>query len=183
MIPKKGDKKMANFFKQYYETGMKIILKPFDFYKSLPTTGGYKDPLIFALITAVIMGIGLTIITLGVGFLAIIFAPVAVTISIFLAALLLLVCAKIVGGTGSYEATMRVVSYSNVVNILGWIPVISILASIYGLVLTVIGMKEIHKLTWAKAIVAVLIAIAIVFIIVVLLAVIGIGITGYIPRA
>lgn len=174
---------MADFFKQYYEKAVQIILKPVDFFKNMPTTGGYKDPLIFALITAVIMGIGLTIVTLGVGFLAIIFAPVAVTISVFLAALLLLVCAKIVGGTGTYEATMRVVCYSNIVNIIGWIPIISILGSIYGLVLTVLGVREIHKLTTAKAIIAVLIAIAIIFIIVVLLAVIGIGITGYIPRA
>jgi len=174
---------MAGFLKQYYEKGMAIILKPVEFFKNMPTTGGYKDPLIFALITAVIMGIGLTIITLGVGFLAIIFAPVAVSISIFLAALLLMVCGKIVGGTGTYEATMRVVSYSNIVNVIGWIPIVSILGSIYGLVLTVIGMREVHKLTTAKSIIAVLIAVAIVFIIVVLLAVIGIGITGYIPRA
>ena len=147
----------------------------------MPTTGGYKDPLIFAIITAVIMGVGLTAITLGVGFLAILFAPIAVAISIFLAALLLLVCAKIVGGTGTYEATLRVAAYANIVNIIGWIPIVSVLGSIYGLVLTIIGMKEIHSLSTVKAIIAVGIAIAIVFIIVVLLAIIGIGITGYVP--
>ncbi len=173
---------MGKILKKYYEMGIKIILKPVDFFKAMPVTGGYKDPLIFALITALIMGLGLTIITLGVGFLAIIFAPVAVCISIFLAALLLLLCGKIVGGTGTYEGTMRVVSYSNVVNIIGWIPIVSIIGSIYGLVLTVLGMKEIHKLSTAKAILAVVIAVVIVFIIVVLLAVVGIGITGYIPR-
>jgi hypothetical protein len=173
---------MGGMFKQYFETGKNIIMKPVDFFKSMPVTGGYKDPLIFALITSVIMGLGLTIITLGVGFLAIIFAPIAVAVSVFLAALLLLVCAKMVGGTGSYEATMRVASYANIVNIIGWIPIVSIIGSIYGLILTVIGMKEIHKLTTAKAVIAVLIAIAIVFVIVVLLAIIGIGITGYIPR-
>jgi hypothetical protein len=173
---------MGGMFKQYFETGKNIIMKPADFFKSMPVTGGYKDPLIFALITSVIMGLGLTIITLGVGFLAIIFAPIAVAVSVFLAALLLLVCAKMVGGTGSYEATMRVASYANIVNVIGWIPIVSIIGSIYGLVLTVIGMKEIHKLTTAKAVIAVLIAIAIVFVIVVLLAIIGIGITGYIPR-
>jgi len=173
---------MGQLFKQYFETGKNIIMKPADFFKTMPVTGGYKDPLIFALITSVVMGLGLTIITLGVGFLAIIFAPIAVAVSVFLAALLLLVCAKMVGGTGTYEATMRVASYVNVVNLIGWIPIVSIIGSIYGLVLTVIGMKEIHKLTTAKAVIAVLIAIAIVFVIVVLLAIIGIGITGYIPK-
>ncbi len=173
---------MGGMLKQYFETGKNIILKPVDFFKTMPVTGGYKDPLIFALITSVIMGIGLTIITLGVGFLAIIFAPIAVTISVFLAALLLMVCAKMVGGTGTYEATVRVAAYANIVNIIGWIPIVSIIGSIYGLVLTVFGIREVHKLTTAKAIIAVAISIAIVFVIVVLLAVIGIGITGYIPR-
>lgn len=172
---------MAGFLRNYYETGKKVIVKPVDFFKEMPITGGYKDPLIFAIITAVIMGVGLTIITLGVGFLAIIFAPIAVAISIFLAALLLLICAKIVGGTGTYEGTLRVAAYANVVNIIGWIPIVSVVGSIYGLILTVIGMKEIHKLSTAKAIIAVAIAIAIVFVIVVLLAIIGIGITGYVP--
>jgi hypothetical protein len=172
---------MAGFLRNYYDTGKKVLLKPGEFFKEMPTTGGYKDPLIFAIITAVIMGVGLTIITLGVGFLAIVFAPIAVAISIFLAALLLLICAKIVGGTGTYEATLRVAAYANIVNIIGWIPIVSVLGSIYGLVLTVIGMKEIHSLSTVKAIIAVGIAIAIVFIIVVLLAIIGIGITGYVP--
>ncbi len=173
---------MGNFLKQYFETGKEVILKPVDFFRTMPTLGGYKDPLVFALITAVIMGIGLTIITLGVGFLAIIFAPIAVIISIFLAALLLQLCAKIMGGSGTYEGTVRLIAYANVVNVIGWIPIVSILGSIYGLVLTVIGLREVHKLSTGKAIVAALIAIAIVFVVVVLLAVIGIGITGYVPR-
>ena len=172
---------MAGFLKNYYDTGKKVLLKPADFFKEMPVTGGYKEPLIFAIITAIIMGVGLTIITLGVGFLAIVFAPIAVAISLFLAALLLLVCAKIVGGTGNYEGTFRLAAYANIVNIIGWIPIISVLGSIYGLIITVLGMKEIHKLTTAKAIIAVGIAIAIVFVIVVLLAIIGIGITGYVP--
>ncbi len=172
---------MTGFIKQYYETAKQIITKPIDFFKAMPITGGYKEPLIFAVITAVIMGIGLTIVTLGIGFLAIIFAPIAVVISLFLAALLLLLCSKIVGGTGTYEATLRVVAYSNVVNIIGWIPIVSILGSIYGLVLTVLGMREIHKLTTAKAVIAVAIAMAIVLLLVIALAVIGIGITGYVP--
>lgn len=172
---------MAGFLKNYYDTGKKVLLKPADFFKEMPVTGGYKDPLIFAIITAIIMGVGLTIITLGVGFLAIVFAPIAVAISLFLAALLLLVCAKIVGGTGTYESTFRLAAYANIVNIIGWIPIISVLGSIYGLIITVLGMKEVHKLSTAKAIIAVSIAIAIVFVIVVLLAIIGIGITGYVP--
>ncbi|MCD4813817.1 YIP1 family protein [bacterium] len=172
---------MAGFLKNYYDTGKKVLLKPADFFKEMPVTGGYKDPLIFAIITAIIMGVGLTIITLGVGFLAIVFAPIAVAISLYLAALLLLICAKIVGGTGTYEGTFRLAAYANIVNIIGWIPIISVLGSIYGLIITVLGMKEIHKLTTAKAIIAVAIAIAIVFVIVVLLAIIGIGITGYVP--
>jgi hypothetical protein len=174
---------MGGFLRQYYETARKVLFQPGEFFKTMPVSGGYKDPLLFAIITAVVMGIGLTIITLGVGFLALIFAPIAVAISVFLAAFLLQICAKIVGGQGTYESTFRVACYSNIVNIIGWIPIVSILGSIYGLILTILGMKEAHKLSMAKAIIAVAIAIAIVFVIVVLLAIIGIGITGYLPGA
>lgn len=174
---------IAGFLKQYFETAKSVIIKPADFFKQMPVTGGYKDPLIFALITAVIMGIGLTAITLGVGFLAILFAPLAVAISVFLAGLLLMLCARIVGGTGSYEGTVRLTCYANIVNVIGWIPIVSILGSLYGLWLTIVGMQEVHKLTLGKSILAVLIAIAFVFVVVVLLAIIGIGITGYIPGA
>ncbi len=174
---------MAGFIQDYVATAKNIIVKPFDFFKEMPTTGGYKDPLIFAVITAVVMGIGLTVITLGVGFLAIIFAPLAIVISLFLAALLLLLCSKIVGGQGSYEATLRVAAYANIVNLIGWIPIVSILGSLYGLFLTYLGIKEVHKLTTGKAIIAVALSMVIVFVIVILLAVIGIGITGYVPPA
>jgi hypothetical protein len=173
---------MAGFLRQYYETAKHIIIKPIDFYKGMPITGGFKDPLIFAIITAVILGIGETVKTLGDGVLAIIIVPIIVTISLFLGALLLQLCSKILGGTGTYEAMMRVMAYAYIVNILSWIhPGVSILGALYGMVLTVLGIRETHKLTTLRAIIAILIVIAIVFILALVMAVIGIGITGYIP--
>jgi len=171
------------FLKVYYETAKKVLLRPAEFFREMPVDGGYKAALIFAIMTAVVMGIGLTAITLGVGFLAIVFAPIAVTISVFIAGGLLLLAARIMGGKASYEATVKIVCYTNVVNLVGWIPIVSIAGSIYGLWLTIVGMREVHKLSLGKAIAAVAITIAVVFIVVVILAIIGIGITGYVPGA
>lgn len=171
------------FIKKYYETGLAIIIKPFEYFKGMAITGGLKDPLIFAIITSIIMGIGLTIITLGVGFLAILLAPLAVTISVFVAAWLLMLCARLVGGKGTFEGTFRVVCYSNVVNVIGWVPFVSILGSLYGLFLTWLGIRDTHQLSNWKAALAVLLAIAIVLVLVILIAIVVIGVTGYVPPA
>ena len=42
---------MKEFLKQYYETAKQIIIKPIDFFKAMPVTGGYKEPSIFVIVT------------------------------------------------------------------------------------------------------------------------------------
>lgn len=63
------------------------------------------------------------------GFLAIlmtvIISPIAGVISIFIESAILYVLYKILGGTGSYEGTVRFVSYATAVLVLSWIPIIS----------------------------------------------------------
>jgi hypothetical protein len=40
----------------YIETWKEVILRPSDFYRRMPTTGGYADPLTFAAISYSYMG-------------------------------------------------------------------------------------------------------------------------------
>ncbi|MCK5219400.1 YIP1 family protein [bacterium] len=154
---------MAEFFKQYYETAKQIIVKPIDFYRQMPVTGGYKEPLVFILITTminmiglalenIIWGSGLTIANLGRGGIMFIAIPVFTVILMFLFALLMLLFSKTVGGTGTYEAMVRVVAYANIVSVVIWIPYVQIPGLIYWLVLMVLGIREIHKFTTGKAI-------------------------------
>ena len=41
----------------YIETCKEVILRPSDFYRKMPTTGGYTDPLTFAAISLIIFGL------------------------------------------------------------------------------------------------------------------------------
>ena len=71
--------------------------------------------------------------------MTVIISPIAGIISIFIEAAILYVLYKILGGTGSYEGTVRFVSYATAVLILSWIPIISWIVGIYGIYLYIVG--------------------------------------------
>ena len=99
-----------------------------------------------------------------------IFVPIALAIW----SGILHLCLYLVGGAREgYEATFRVVSYSSVTGIFNAIPCVGILASLWGLVLTVIGLRETHKTTTGKAVAALAIPLGIVVTFIVIVGLIG----------
>lgn len=77
----------------------------------------------------------------------------------------------VVGGRKGIGQTMNAVIYGSTPSlILGWIPLISILFSLWSIVLWVLGVRDLHELSTGKAIVAVAIAILIPLVIILLLA-------------
>ena len=97
-----------------------IITDPVAFYKNMPKTGGYGEPIIFLLVAAVAGGIvyaGLSIIGLtpgpnfaGLG--AIIAFPIGGLIGSFIAAGVLFVIWKLMGSPENFETAYRCVAYS-----------------------------------------------------------------------
>lgn len=167
----------------FIEVWKGVILTPVDFFKAMPKSGGYGNPTIFAVITFIIYGIGIALVTFGKGFAGIIGTPVGGIIGLFIGAAILWVCAKIVGGKGDYEATYRVLAYVTATNVVGWIPVVGWLASLYGIYLTVVGISESHEMSQGKALVAVLIPIVILIVIGTIAAlVMGSFIASMVPR-
>lgn len=57
------------------------------------------------------------------------------------------------------EATFRGVAYASAPQLLGWVPLVGALCSLYGVCLTVIGLRELHQSTTERAIWSVLAAI------------------------
>lgn len=49
------------------------------------------------------------------------------------------------------EGTFRVVSYAYVVQVLAWVPLVNVLAGLYGLYLCAFGFQEIHSTTYQRA--------------------------------
>jgi hypothetical protein len=158
---------MSEFINEFIETWKKVITTPSEFFREMPTSGGYEEPLKFAAINYLIAGIGAALITFGSLFGAVIVAPVFGIIGIFIGGLILHICFKIVGGSGSYEGTVRTVSYASAISAVSWIPIVGWIIGLYAIYLTIIGGTFVHNLTTVKSAIA-------VFIPIIILAILGI---------
>jgi hypothetical protein len=162
----------------YIETWKEVIQRPSDFYGRMPTTGGYADPLTFAAVSYIIYGILSAIISgmfgaRGFGFSFVlataIGTPIFGIIFLFIVAAISNFIYNMLGGTGSYEGTLRFMSYASAPMVLSWIPLLGLIAGIYGLYLNIVGGTYVHNVSMGKSAIAVLlpaILIVIVFIVI-----------------
>jgi hypothetical protein len=159
----------------FISTVQRVVLQPADFYRGILRQGDFVNPLIFALIcyeVSVILGalIGLAFGSRGFGgfISSIIFGPIIAAIGLFIGAgIIYLLVMLIVGSRNAgYEATFRVFAYSSVTSLVSWIPVIGWIASLYGIYLGIVGIREVHTTTTGKAALVVLIPAAVVLLLV-----------------
>jgi hypothetical protein len=186
----RGDYDLSDPVNSFVEVVRRVALQPTTFFAGLPRQGSLLGPLVFALIcveiSAVLVGL-LTFIDVpgGVtwllgargdqGFLAfvggLVLAPIAGTVGVFLTALVthLMVVLLVGSGHSGFGATFRVVSYSSVTSLLGWIPFIGWIFSLYRLYLATVGIRKMHGTTTGRALVVVLLpAVLILFLVLVL---------------
>jgi hypothetical protein len=163
----------------YIETWKEVMQRPSEFYRGMPETGGYADPLTFAAISFIIYALLTAFLTAifghgmmegmyggmyggakELGFFAIlmtlIITPIVGIISLFIEAAILYVIYKLLGGTGSYEGTVRFISYATAVLLLSWIPVINWVIGIYGIYLYIVGGMYVHNVSMTRSAIAVL---------------------------
>lgn len=164
----------------FVSTVRDMVTRPADFFRGIARRGDYVNPLVFALICTVISTaiggfLGLLYATVGIGdagvgeaagaFVAsMFFIPIIFAIALFVGAgiLHLLVALIIKPADTGFEATFRVVSYANVAELVGWVPVIGPLVStVASVVLAIIGVREVHETTTGKAALVVLIPAAV----------------------
>jgi hypothetical protein len=158
-----------------------VVTAPVGFFRGIRRQGDLVNPLIFAIICYEVSAIlGGLLSVAGVygsdGFgsflVSIILAPIFTAIGLFIGAgiLHLLVMLIIGSGNAGFEATFRVSAYSSVTSLVSWIPVIGWIASLYGIYLAIVGMREVHSTTTGKAAIVVLIPAAVVILLVLLFA-------------
>jgi hypothetical protein len=153
----------------FIPTARAVAFQPTAFFSALPRRGNYASPIVFAvicsLISAVIGGIIALIGGGGVGgFISgLIGAVIGVVIGLFIVAVIahLLVTIFIGSSNAGFEATFRVVAYSTVTRLLGWIPVVGGLISLYSIYLAIVGIREVHQTTTGKAAMVVLIPVVV----------------------
>ncbi|MFH1172369.1 MAG: YIP1 family protein [Nanoarchaeota archaeon] len=121
---------------------------------------------ILAILNGVIAGLILPIISPLAGIITIIavaiMSYVALIITPFISGLIVHLFAYLLGAKKGLEQTLKVTFYSQTPSMLfGWIPIIGSIFGIYGIVLQIIGIKNLQKMTMGRAILAVLLPIII----------------------
>lgn len=167
----------------------KIVLDPVKFFRALKKEGGIPQAFVFyamilgvfvvlafvvSVVQSIVMGTlmgGALLVAMWVGVYA-----VALGFS-FVSAGLLHVWIWLFGGRARFEKTYQLFAYSSTPGLLlGWIPLVGMLGSIWNLVLLVIGVQETHKVSFMRALVMFVI-IPIVFLFVLML--LGVGFLAY----
>ena len=186
-----GDYNLSDPVNSFVDVVRRVVFEPASFFAGLPRQGNFLNPLVFALIcieiSVILVGL-LTFIDVpgGItwlfgargnqGFLAflggLVIAPLAGAVGIFLAALVthLLVVLVVGSGHSGFGATFRIVAYSSVTSLGGWIPFIGWLASLYRLYLATVGIREMHATTTGRALLVVLLPAILILALVVVLA-------------
>ncbi len=169
-----------------YRTFKEVLFSPETFFRSLTFKAGIVEPLafgtlvgslgsMFGLFWQLLMWSGLVLtygesifgqFSIGVILLIImVIIPVLWVAWIFVSSgithLLLLI---VRGGENGYEATLRVVSYSQATQVWSLIPFVGgTIGWIWQLVVQIIGLRHIHRMSYLRIIVAFLIPVAIIF--------------------
>src|SRR5215210_9221348 len=164
-----GDYDLSNPINSFIDVVRRLVFQPVSFFAGLPRRGNFINPLVFALICYEISAILGGLLGLAGGEPARGLVPFVVSITavpiagaiglVVLAGILHLLVRLIVGaGNSGFGATFRVASYAIVVNLVGWIPIVgSLIALVYGIYLSAVGVREMHETTTGKAVLIVLI--------------------------
>ncbi len=173
------------FIGAFLKTTRDCLFSPTQFFRKVKSGEGYWSPLIYGLITGIIgFGVSLLWQWLFVSKLiplrmlpfipysfyltfVIIGMPFMVGLSILIGSVITHICLIIVGGNKSgFESTFRALSYSYCAHLFDIIPFIGgIIGSIYMLILTIIGVREVHDITTGRAALGVLLPVIVIIII------------------
>ena len=184
---------LSNPANSFVDVARRVVLQPVRFFGGLPRDQNLLNPLVFALVCIVVSAIlsGLLVL-LGVqqnpGFnpnpqnaipstfaptsalASILFAPIGGAIGIFVAAAIQQLLVRLVVGENNqgFASTFKVASYTQVTALVNWVPVIGPLIALYGLYLSIVGIREIHGTTTGKAALVVLIPFLVVLVVAVI---------------
>jgi hypothetical protein len=183
-----GDYDLSDPLNSFVDFLRRVVFQPSAFFAGLPRQGSLLSPLVFALVCIEISVLLVGLLTFldvpgGVtwlfgargnqGFLAflggLVIAPIAGAVGLFLTALVthLLVILVVGSGHSGFGATFRIVSYSSVTSLLGWLPFIGWIFSLYRLFLATVGIREMHATTTGKALLIVVLPAILILILVV----------------
>lgn len=189
-----GDFDYRNLGPSFVRTAREVLFNPTSFFRGIPRQGDYVNPLVFAVICALISAVLGAVIGFLINLIAgngigtaigtlistIVVTPIATAVGLFvIGAIYHLFVLLFARQTHSgYEATFRVVAYAAVLQLLSWlsfIPILGILVLlvvlVWNVIISVIGMREMHSTTTGKAAAIVLLPVVVVGILVTIIGV------------
>lgn len=187
------DRGRIGFLAALVETTQKVLTKPSEFFASMPVVGGVGSPLLYgilvgtlglvvaalyrevfqALVGSTFAGLGdsgelrrIMPVMMG-GFsvvLQVVFSPVIVILGLFIVAVIVHVFLLLLGGARQgFEATFRVICYSEAAAVINVIPLCGgVLSGVYGMILAIIGLAAAHGIGKGTAAAAVLLPLVVV---------------------
>ena len=176
-----------------------VMFSPKGAFSSMPVRGGLREPLAFGLLVgsiSIMFAFFWDFLLASSGFVKpwggfpislsspllflsfIFFAPLLMTISLFVLSLIIHLLLLLVGaGTNRFEATFRVMAYSQATRVWSLIPFIgSPIGWVWRSIVQIIGLKEAHETSYGRIVVAFLIPL------VMLIVVIAVGAFFFISR-
>jgi hypothetical protein len=168
----------------FINTVRNVVTAPAGCFRDIIGHRDFVNPSIFAIIcydiTAILHGL-LALVGIsgnqGSGSVlgSLILAPMLAAIGLFIGAGIqhLLVLLIVGSRNAGFAGTFRVGAYSSVTSLVSWIPVIGWTASLYGIYLTIVGVREVHSTTGNAAIVVLIPALIVLFLLFVLVVLVG----------
>jgi hypothetical protein len=164
----------------YFKALKILITKPTLFFKENAEQLGLRAPIRFFVITSIIVFLEVVLVsvlfpneTMHFSLLnVLIFIMVyLVIIALFMLlwAWMAKVAAKLLGGTGTFRATLAVYCYSSVGCLFAPIPIVQYLGVLLGIVLLIIGLREVQKINVFKSMVSLFLTLVLVVVITVVL--------------
>lgn len=152
-------------FAAFPQTAIKVLTAPAAFFREMPKTGGFVEPLIFMIVMGVISGLIQAIFSLlglniaggiAIGMAAIIMMPVFIAIFGFVGAAIIFVIWKLMGSQESYETAYRcgayISAFAPIAAVLGIIPYLGGAAGIVAYTFFLVAASiEVHKIPSRKA--------------------------------
>ena len=183
------DRAEIGLWQGIFQTFKAVLFSPEDLFARLSYRDGIREPLAFALLFGSlgtlfalfwqILLISGPILPFDLGladefdfvvlFMAVaVFVPLFVTLTVFVSSgILHLLLLLVRGGQNGFEATFRVMAYSQATQVLGLIPFIGgLVGSLWLLVIQMIGVREMHETSYVKVVLAFLIPFALIFLLV-----------------
>ena len=173
-----------------YQTSKAVLFSPEDLFAHLSYRSGIREPLAFGLLCGSLgtlftlfwqilfisgpvlpfdLDLGDELVFVFLFMVVALFVPLFVTITVFVSSGILHVLLLLVrGGQNGFEATFRVIAYSQATQVLGLIPFVGgVAGSLWLLVIQIIGVREMHETSYLKVIMAFLIPFALIFLMII----------------